>query len=149
VIRRARPALLALTLAGAASGCDHPPLFEALTTPPPFTQAALCDRCDEGDGEMSITLTQGVALAFACYDGVTFDPCSHVEASLADPTVAALYTGYLDTLAEATSNEALTGIDGDSAESVLVVVGSKVGQTTLSYASASGDVTFDVSVVAP
>lgn len=147
MIRRARLALSALVLAGATSGCASPPLFEAVTTPPPFTRAELCDRCDGGDA-MTITLTRGVALAFECLDATTGAPCSRAAATAADGTVAQVWSGYLDTLAPATPN-AGGGVDGATAESVFVVVGAEVGQTTLSYTSASGDAVFSVSVVAP
>ncbi len=146
--RRALGALSAMVLASVTSGCASPPLFQALTTPPPFAEAELCDRCDGGDA-MTITLTRGVALAFQCLDATTGDPCANVAATMADPTVAEVWSGYLDTLAPATVDPGGAGIDGATAESVLVVVGAKVGATTLAYASVNGDVVFDVSVVAP
>jgi hypothetical protein len=130
----ARTALVALALAASGAGCA-PPSFQAITTPPPFTQAELCDGASSCGGDLTITLTSGVALAFTCTDSGG-DPCTGVDATVADPTVATVLPAYLD---------ALSG-DGQP-QSALVLVGVEVGDTTLAVTTDGGDVSFAVTIV--
>ncbi len=132
----------ALLLAAAAAGCQ-PPELQAITTPPPFTQASLVD--DGGDAR--ITLTKGVALAFICTDPKTSEPCGDVSGTMADPTIASVMDGYLDTLSPSFPDPSGSGLDGAQSWSPLVVIGLEEGETTLAFSSASGDVSIQVSVV--
>ena len=144
-MRRALSALAAALLAALACGCS--PDFHALTTPPPFATAELCDRGEGCGGDRHVTLTKGVALAFECTSSHD-DPCTGVTATVGDDTVAQVFAGYLDTLSPGT-NDGEAGTLGSQPRSALVVVGKRVGHTTLSISTdGAGDADFDVDVVA-
>jgi hypothetical protein len=106
------PRLAGLAIAASALGCHAQPLwFQAFNSPPPLAVAEL----NETDGgAVSITLTKGLALAFTCTDPATEDYCTGVTAEVADPSIASVADGYIE-----------------SYSGVLVVVGLKAGATTI------------------
>ena len=138
MIRRLLALLAPIALAAAASGCK--PRFEALTTPPPFTHAELCDATPDCGDSRRIKLTRGIALAFECTAPESSTPCTGVRAVMSDPTVATVLPGYHDSLSPGDYTSA-------QPRSVFVVVGTAVGQTTLSIASDQGDADFEVDIV--
>jgi hypothetical protein len=123
--RRNVAAVAAVLLSTA--GCYQPPALQAVSAPPPLATATLVDD----GGNASITITKGVALAFSCTDPTNSDPCKGLSATVADPQVASVSQGYLDTLSPSNPDLTGMGVDGSQPQSVLVVVGHEPGTTTL------------------
>ena len=121
----------------AAAGCDT--RFTALSVPPPGKIAEL------DDGDRRIEISRGVALAFECVSHYG-DPCSGAVASVEQPQVADVFSGYLDVLTEAR----LYGSQpkGGAPRSIFVVVGRQAGEARLRVNSGDGNATFSVEVLA-
>jgi hypothetical protein len=124
--------LTAIAIAASTLGCQLPLEYQALTSPPPLTQAELQE--DPG-GDVSITLSKDIALAFSCWDPSTGEPCADVSATMLDPTVASVLDGYL-------------AADASGApQSALVIVGVRAGDTTLNVTSRGGETPISVTIV--
>ena len=119
---------VAVVAAALAAGCEN--RYEALTGPPPGLVASLDDE------SKTIRLTEGVSIAFECFDGTGPDPCGR-DRSVADPVVAQIFPANLDTLTENFRK-------GPQTRSAFVVVGITPGTTSV---TAGGD-TLDVTVLA-
>lgn len=130
---------LALIFAAAAlAGCE--PHYSALTTPPPFATAELCDGQDSCGNTESITLTKGIALAFDCRS-TNAGPCKNAKLTVADVTIAQSFDSYLDTLSQSYGYNAAT-----APQTAFVIVGKGVGKTTLTVNSDAGKTDFAVTV---
>jgi hypothetical protein len=141
---RDKALLVAASLLGLfAAGCN--PQFQALTTPPPFTEAELCDGAPECGGGHTITLTKGIALAFECLSSEG-QPCTRAEGLVDNPVVAKVYDGYLTSLSEAYHDNSGDGTRGAQPRSALVILAREVGQTKLRIHSDAGSMDFDVFV---
>jgi hypothetical protein len=118
-----RPAALLLAALGAAAvaGCDH--RYEALTAPPPGMVASLDDE------NKSIRLTEGVSLAFECFEGSSKDACGR-DVAIDDSTRALIFPADLDSLADLYR-------EGPQPRSAFVVVGVAPGHTTVSAGGGS------------
>lgn len=134
---------LALVALASLAGCG--PHYEALTVPPPFVEAELCDGSDTCGGERTIKLTKGIALAIECKTA-NGTPCNNVTATPVDGEVATVFEGYLDTLSPATYYGS-SGTTGARPRSVFVVVGRAAGTTSLRVQSDEGDNAFAVTIV--
>ena len=133
-----RRVLVLSIVAAALAGCE--PHYSALTTPPPFAKAELCDGQPScGDAE-AITLTKGIALAFDCR-AAEGGACKHAKATVKDPEIATVFDGYLDMLSSSNGYNAQT-----ATQTAFVVVGKSVGKTTLTVSSDAGATVFSVSV---
>ncbi|MBA3464483.1 MAG: hypothetical protein H0T46_31420 [Deltaproteobacteria bacterium] len=125
--------LLSIVLAG----CETLTL-SAITVPPPGKTAHLDDEDD------TIDISRGVALGFDCLaneDGYN-GPCRDPRVSVADDTVAAIYTSYSDALAESYNY----GHAGARGRTSFVVVGLREGKTEVFITTKDGGISLDVNV---
>jgi hypothetical protein len=126
--------LTAIAIAASTLGCQLPLEYQALTSPPPLTQA---DLEEDDTGNVSVTLSKGIALAFSCSDPSTGDACADLSATVLDPSIASVMNGYLDA-------------DGSGeSQAALVIVGLLPGDTTLNVSSTSGETPISVTIVNP
>jgi len=137
MIRRVLPLLI---VTAALAGCE--PHYTALTAPPPFTKAELCDGHEACGGGETITVTKGIALAFECKDPQG-GGCKNAKAKVKDPAIATVFDGYLDTLSSSYGYPAAV-----AGRTAFVIVGKSVGTTTLTVTSAAGATDFTVAVEA-
>jgi len=120
-----------------AAGCGDVTLT-GLTAPPPGKTALI----DNDDRELAIS--RGVAFAFECTatEGGYSGPCRDASATSDDAATAAVFAGYLDTLAQAYDN----GDAGPRNRTSFVVVGLATGSTSIHVSTSDGDVDVDVEV---
>jgi hypothetical protein len=127
VTARAVLAVAAVT-AALTAGCEN--RYEALTGPPPGLVASLDDE------SKTIRLTEGVSLAFECFEGDGRDPCAR-DRSVADSVVAQIFPANLDTLTDNFRK-------GPQTRSAYVLVGLKPGKTSVT----AGGGTLQLTVLA-
>ncbi len=126
----ARVCLAAAGIAAFTLGCQQPLVFQAMTSPPPLAQA---DLEDDQEGNTTLTLTKGVAIAVSCWNGNTGYPCVGVSLNMRDPSIASVSTGFL-------------GATGGTPESAIVIVGLEVGDTTLDVGTSDGTGSISVTI---
>jgi hypothetical protein len=146
VTARARGArrahLLALAAAAAclalAAGCS--PVLVAQSSPPPGRSARLDEiRGFWGLKGYRMELSQGVALAVACYQG---GPCEGLSVASDNPAIAEIRRASLGTLER-------RGIYGTAPAAAVVVVGKAPGTTQIRVRTKGGHRNFPVTVVPP
>lgn len=127
-------ALLALALAA----CD-PIAVTALTVAPPDKTAELDDE------DLTLKLSHGIAIGFECSASTSdyYGPCRNARAKVDDEAVAAVFSSYLDSVADSWND----GDSGPRARTAFVVVGLGVGKTDLHVITTDGDVDVSVTIV--
>ncbi|MEM9692926.1 MAG: hypothetical protein AAGA56_10300 [Myxococcota bacterium] len=128
---------LALLLGGALLVGCVPPELEALTSPPPGTQAEV------NQASSLITLTEGTAIALRCNeDG---EPCLLGEVTTNEPTVASVKLSYSNQLVSWYRSGGLLSQSGQiqEDESLLVVIAHRPGESALTFA----DTVYTIRVV--
>jgi hypothetical protein len=125
-------------LSALVAGCD-PIAVTAITVPPPGKVAQLDDE------NLELKISHGIALGFECtattneYNG----PCRNPRAKIADESIAAVFSSYLDSVAETWDN----GNAGPRSRTAFIVVGLAPGDTELEVITTDGDVDVSVTVV--
>ena len=125
-------------LCSVIAGCD-PISVTALTVPPPGKTAQLDDE------SLELELSHGIALGFECTANTNdyYGPCRNPRAKMTDETIAAVFSSYLDSVAD-TWND---GAAGPRSRTAFVVVGLAPGKTTLKVTTTDGDVDVSVTIV--
>lgn len=125
-----------------AAGCGDASL-SALSIAPPGAVAEYNE--DLSNDSRRLRISQGLAFALECTDRKG-KPCTFDGTSVADDT-ATVHRAYADLDQKVATNPS-TGAKS-AKRCVLVVVGRKVGHTTMRLVTGNGDVDVDIDVVAP
>ncbi len=126
-------AAFAIALVVWASGCS--PTLTAQSVAPPGRTALL----DENHGHYDLDLSQGVAIAIACYyEG----PCKNVVVSTEDASIADVKGASFGAL-----QNQWTG--GSYSNAGIVVIGKAPGKTRIKVKTKDGNKTINVVVLAP
>ncbi len=133
--------LLGLLVSGLGSGCA--PLVSTVSVPPPSRSGSLWVK--SRDGEDTIRVSKGVALAIECRDIWWGGPCENAKARTNDSKIARVLPAHLDKKPSPRSDSSYT-YENANHRSVFVIAGVEAGQTELTIASDDGNRTFQILV---
>lgn len=132
--------VVGLALAAAASGCA--PIVAAVSVAPPTRSGAFWIK--ERDGEDTVFVSKGVAMALECRDVWWGGPCENARASTGDVKVARVLSGHLE---KEKSPWGMGYADQSASQrSVFVLAGVEAGTTWLRFDSDDGSRVFRVVV---
>lgn len=140
-MKRTLLCLSMLTLAAAATGCA--PMVNTVSVAPPARVGTLWVKTR--DGEDTIRVSKGVALAIECRDVWWGGPCENAKATTKDPKIARVLPAHLDKVKSPWGDSSYT-FENASQRTVFVIAGREEGQTELTIASEDGNRTFLISV---
>lgn len=115
------------------------PRFDTITSAPP---GAVAEYHEDSDDNRWIDVTEGTAIGVTCEDK-NKTACTYDGTFVEDATIASVYRGYSDfeDVAKYAQNTGST-----TSRTILVVVGRKVGSTSLRVRTGRGDYAVTVNV---
>ncbi len=140
-MRRRLGSLALVVGASLAGGCA--PWVHTVSVPPPSRVGTLWVKTR--DGEDTLRVGKGVALAIECRDVWSGGPCDDARASTRDPKIARVLPAHLAKTKSPWLDHAYAD-ENVSHRSVFVIAGVEEGETELTLTSESGNRTFLVSV---
>lgn len=135
--------LALLITALACTGCDRDPSFTPISKAPPGAVADYFQ--DTSVDARTIVVTEGLAFALECADGKG-RPCTFTGSSTADPEIATVRRAYGDLEQKLVYGSTPTQTSHQT-RTLFVVVGHKVGRTSLFVHTGTGIAKINVEVL--
>ena len=140
-MKRAALALGLVLLSSLTGGCV--PMVNTVSVAPPSRVGSLWVKTR--DGEDTIRVSKGVALAIECRDVWWGGPCENAQARTKDAKIARVLPAHLEKTKSPWGDSAYAN-ENVSQRSAFVIAGVEVGQTELTILTDEGNRSFQILV---